>query len=114
VTAAVDDLRKHVLDDTIELVETIGVVRPLVMGNIVDPTIKFLRRVLAHHVVFVLCRLYDQANTTGRTGVTASINGLLAMEKSPGSLTPDHIEELRTKSEELKNAYENAGILSMN
>ena len=110
MATSVDDLRKHVLEDAIELAETIGVVRPLVTQNIVEPTRKFLRRVLARHVVLVLCRLYDQPNATGRTGVTASINGLLdAIEKSPGSLTPDDIKKFRAKSDELKNVYESAG-----
>jgi hypothetical protein len=110
VATSVDDLRKHVLEDAIELAETIGLVRPLVTQNIVEPAKKFLRRVLAGHVVLVLFRLYDQANPTGSRGVTASINGLLdALEKAPGSLTPDDIKKFRAKSEELRNSYESAG-----
>jgi hypothetical protein len=101
--ATIDDLRKHVFDDAFEMMETIGVVGPLVIsGDIISPTKRFLRRVLARHVVLVLNRLYDKANAAGRTGVTASIEGLLAaMEKSP-QFSEDTIKKLKTKRDELK------------
>lgn len=106
--ASVNELRKHVLDDALEMMETVGVVRPLVTANIAAPTRLFLRRVLTRHVVMVLCRLYEKANTTGPRGVTASINGLLdAMGKST-QFASDDIDKLKTRSENLKKTYESA------
>jgi hypothetical protein len=57
--ATVDDLRKHVLDDAVELMETLGIVTPLVTtANISAPAQLLLRRLLARHVILVLTRLH--------------------------------------------------------
>jgi hypothetical protein len=49
--ATVDDLRRHVLDDTIELIQTVGIVSPLVTdANISDPAKLMLRKLLSRRV----------------------------------------------------------------
>jgi hypothetical protein len=57
--ATINDLRKHVLDDAVELMETLGIVTPLATSAaIVAPAQLLLRRLLTGHVVLVLTRLH--------------------------------------------------------
>lgn len=75
--ATVDDLRSHVLDDAAELMETLGIVTPLVTtSNVTAPAQLLLRRLLARHAILVLTRLHAVPGT-GRSGTTASIDSVL-------------------------------------
>jgi hypothetical protein len=81
VPPTLDDLRRHVLDDASELARTIGMAGPLFRTWLGDPekhaAESFLRRILARQVVLVVARMHEPACSKGKTGVTASLPGLL-------------------------------------
>jgi len=95
--ATVDDLRKHVLDDAVELMETAGIVTSLVTtANIVAPAQLLLRRLLPRIVILVLTRLHAKAGT-GHTGTTASIDGVLDAVSTTSQLSPTEIAGFKTR-----------------
>lgn len=60
--------RKHVLDDTVELVRTLGMATPLAGAPLEESqgVERYFRSLLARHVILVVLRLHEQP-TTGRT-----------------------------------------------
>lgn len=108
--ATVDDLRNHVLDDAIELMETLGVVTPLVTSmNVKTPAQLLLRRLLARHVILVLTRMHAMAGT-GRSGVTASIDGVLEAAAIASLLSPAEIQVLKLRRTALLKDMEPDGV----
>jgi hypothetical protein len=109
--ATVDDLRKHVLDDAIELMETLGVVTPLVTTLNVEmtPAQLLLRRLLARHVILVLTRLHA-APGIGRSGTTASIDSVVEAAGKSSLLSPAEIDEFKRRRAALQMDMEPDGV----
>ncbi|MGO9721217.1 MAG: hypothetical protein ACLPOA_11665, partial [Methylocella sp.] len=99
--ASVNDLRKHVLDDAVELMETLGMVDPLARrSDLPTPALRFLRRVLAKYATLVFTRLHTKAGR-GPTGITASIDGVLEAAKQSPSFNPAEIVTFQDRREKL-------------
>jgi hypothetical protein len=108
--AIVDDLRNHVLDDAIELMETLGVVTPLVTtAHVKTPAQLLLRRLLARHVILVLTRMHASAGT-GRSGITASIDGVLEATAKTSLLSVAEINQFKTRRAALQKDMEPDGV----
>lgn len=107
--ATVDDLRRHVLDDALELIETLGIVTPLATANVTAPPQLLLRRLLVRHVVLVLTRLHAKAGT-GKTGITASIDGVLGSHCEASPLSPAEIDEFKKRRAALQKDMEPDGV----
>jgi hypothetical protein len=108
--ATVDDLRNHVLDDAVELMETLGIVTPLVTtATITAPAHLLLRRLLARHVILVLTRLHAPAGT-GRSGITASINGVLDAAAKTSLLSTAEVDAFKTRRAALQKGMEPDGV----
>lgn len=110
--ATINDLRKHVLDDAVELMETLGIVTPLATSAaIVAPAQLLLRRLLTGHVVLVLTRLHEKAGK-GQTGITASIDGILeavAVAKA-SQLNPTEIDGFKARRDTLQKDMQPDGV----
>jgi len=106
-----DDLRKHVLDDAVELMETLGIVTPSVTtaANINAPAQLLLRRLLTRHVLLVLTRLHANAGK-GQTGITASIDSVLEAAANASRLTPAEIDRFKARRNALKKDMEPDGV----
>ena len=108
--ASVDDLRKHVLDDAVELMETVGIVTPLVTtANISAPAQLLLRRLLSRHVILVLTRLHAKAGK-GQTGITASIDGVLEAAAKASELSPAEVGGFKIRRAALQKDMEPDGV----
>jgi hypothetical protein len=109
--AILDDLRKRMTDDAFELMATVGLVTPLVTGEVhpLNEPQLLLRRVLSRHVVLVLTRLHARAGT-GRSGVTASIDALLDALPASSLLTPGAVAAFKTRREKLLTDMEADGV----
>src|SRR5579863_324516 len=108
--STVDDLRKHVLDDAMELMETLGIVTPSVTtAKITAPAQLLLRRLLTRHVLLVLTRLHANAGK-GQTGITASIDGVLEAVANASQLTTTEIDSFKTRRDGLKKDMEPDGV----
>jgi hypothetical protein len=108
--ATLDELRKHVLDDAIELIEVLGVVTPLVTAaDVRDPAKLLLRRLLARHVILVLTRLHAPAGT-GRSGVTASIDSVLNAAAGSSLLSTTAADQFKMRRTTLKKDMEPDGV----
>lgn len=107
--ATVDDLRKHVLDDASELIETFGIVTPLASANVTAPPQLLLRRLLTRHVILVLTRLHAKAGA-GRTGITASIDSVLEAIAKASQLSPAEIDGFKKRRDALQNDMEPDGV----
>jgi hypothetical protein len=109
--AMIDDLRKRVTDDVFEMTATVGLVTPLVTGEVRSPNPPqlLLRRVLSRHVVLVLTRLHAKAGA-GRSGVTASIDALLNALRASSILPPDMITGFNARREMLLTNMEADGV----
>lgn len=92
----VDDLRKHVLDDAVELMGTVGIVTPLTTRIIEAPAQLLLRRLLTRHVILVLDRLHAKAGQ-GQTGITASIDGILKAVAEASQLSAAEVNGFKTR-----------------
>lgn len=108
--ATVDDLRSHLLDDAVELMETLGIVTPLVTTvNVKTPAQLLLRRLLTRHVILVLTRMHARAGT-GRSGITASIDGVLEAAAKASMLSVAEIEKFKTQCAALQKDMEPDGV----
>lgn len=108
--ANVDDLRKHMLDDAIELMETLGMVDPLAQrADLPTPAHRFLRRILAQHATLIFTRLHSKAGK-GRTGITASIDGVLEAAKQSPLFNPAEIAIFQDRREKLLNEMPADGV----
>jgi hypothetical protein len=106
----VDDLRKHVLDDAVELMETFGIVTPLVTTTkIATPAQLLLRRLLTRHVILVLTRLHAKAGK-GQTGITASIDGVLEAVAKASQLSPTEVDRFKMRRAGLQKDMEPDGV----
>ena len=105
-----DELRKHVLDDAVELIETLGIVEPLVTnGRELEPVPHFLRQLLTRHIILVSMRLHEN-DCSGRTGHTASIDSVLAFAFKKAALSPADISKFRKDKDTIKSGVEVDGF----
>jgi len=103
------DLRRHVLDDAVELLETLGVVEPLATSaNVVSPGHLLLRRLLTRHVLLVLTRLHARKGK-GPSGLTASIDGVLEAAQV-SQLSRAQVDSFGNRREALKAETEREGV----
>jgi hypothetical protein len=108
--ATVDDLRNHLLDDAVELMETLGIVTPLVTTtHVKTPAQLLLRRLLARHVILVLTRMHAAAGT-GRSGITASIDGVLEAAAKASLLSVAVIDNFKMRRAALQEDMEPDGV----
>jgi hypothetical protein len=99
--ASVNELRRHVFDDALDLAACAGLVAPLVnlpmgtgMAVSVDP-VGFIRRQFTLQMVLLVVRVHEQPRE-GQTGTTASIQALLDAAALEGRV-----------SQEFRDAYVN-------
>jgi hypothetical protein len=96
-------------DDAFEAQITLHMVKPLLenapekisLGYLSQSGI-FFRRVLTRHLALALSRLLEEPNERGRTGITASIAGLLKMARSESVLDQAKIEKFNADFEKIK------------
>ena len=113
---ALSDIEKHVLDDAVELIASVGIANPLmhttllyVMQGDEQKVAHFLRRILGRHVVLVLTRLHEPKGG-GKTGETASIDSYLHYAEAEGSLSAIEAARFRSKRQAIIEKLEAAGI----
>jgi hypothetical protein len=101
--------RKLVHDDAFEAKIASHMVLPLLQNALKEMKTKylsgsgiFLRRALTRYLALVLCRLLENPNDSGKTGVTASIASLLKATETEALLTQEKIGQLRSKFEKIK------------
>lgn len=107
-------IRQLVAEVAADMVSLIGIVEPIlgvennrVLGAARQPVGRILRKTLIRNVVLCITRLYEDAYT-GKTGETASIDGLL--KALNGTLPDERIDELRAHRQRLLAELESAGI----
>jgi hypothetical protein len=110
------ELEKHVLDDAIELIASVGVGNPLMhttrlheMAGTDKEVAIFLRSVLGRHVVLVLTRLHALKGP-GPTGETASIDSYLDHAETEGRLPAAKGDEFRYQRRQIIARLEKNGI----
>ena len=109
------EIEKHVIDDAVELVATLGVATPLIrpLAYEVDEerqkVARFLRATLSRHVILVATRLHAPKGT-GPTGETASINSYLYYAEAEDALTSAQADEFRSKRKAVVAKLEREGI----
>jgi nucleotidyltransferase/DNA polymerase involved in DNA repair len=112
--ASVDELRKHVLDDTLELAATTGILAPLIEATLVpDKEVHFVpgfpRQHLAQHLALVVTRLHEKPGV-GKTGVTASIQALLEHARDAARLSPEQCDIFSKHLKTLRDDFSDQGI----
>jgi hypothetical protein len=110
------DIEKHVLDDAVELIATIGVANPLMhtmrIGEFGDAKLAialFLRTTLSRHVILVTARLHEPKKR-GRTGETASIESYLHYAEAEGALSTVQADAFRSARQDIIQKLEADGI----
>lgn len=106
----VDDIRRPVMDDAMDLISAIGIADPLVSSGRFEKfgpdrrqAAYFLRKLLTRNVILIIARLHER-HGRGRNGDTASIEALL--EFSRGQLADEEIEKFKSKRIDLLLALE--------
>ena len=115
-STSLKDIEKHVLDDAVELIATVGVANPLMHTTLVleldgsDREVAlFLRALLSRHIILVAMRLHARKET-GRTGETASIESYLHYAEAEGALPATQANAFRAKRQDIMRKLEAAGI----
>ncbi len=109
------DIEKHVVDDAVELVATLGVATPLLSPWAHEDSeekrrvSQFLRATLSRHVILVATRLHALKGT-GRTGETASIESYLHYAEMEFVLTSKQADEFRIQRKGIIVKLEREGI----
>jgi hypothetical protein len=110
------DIEKHVLDDAVELIATVGVANPLLHTTLVyelegsnREVALFLRATLSRHAILVATRLHA-LKQTGPTGETASIESYLHYAEIEGVLSTTQAGVFRSKRKDIIQKLEAAGI----
>lgn len=109
-------IEKHVLDDAVELIASVGIGNPLMHTTLLyelqgdeREVALFLRGILGRHVVLVVTRLHA-VKGVGRTGETASIDSYLCYAEAEGSLSTIEADAFRSRRKEIIGKLEAAGI----
>jgi hypothetical protein len=115
-SVSLKDIEKHVLDDAIELIATIGIANPLMhttriyeLDQAYFPVALFLRSTLSRHVILVAMRLHALRGT-GITGEAASIDSYLHYAEIEGSLLPAQADAFRSSRQQIIRNLEVEGI----
>ena len=94
--ASVNELRRHVFDDALDLAACAELVAPLVnlpmgtgMAVSVDP-VGFIRRQFTLQMVLLVVRMHEQPRE-GQTGTTASIQALLDAAALEGRVSQEFV-----------------------
>jgi hypothetical protein len=110
------DIEKHVLDDAIELIASVGLGNPLMHTTVLfqmqgdqQKVALFLRGLLSRHVVLVLTRLHALTQV-GKTGDTASIDSYLYYAEAEALLSAEEAAAFRSKRQAVIAKLESAGI----
>jgi hypothetical protein len=110
------DIEKHVLDDAVELIATIGVANPIVFTPLIHEmegarrdVAVFLRGVLSRHVILVATRLHAPRGVGG-TGETASIESYLHYAELEGRISTSQATEFRSQRQAIIAKLESDGI----
>jgi hypothetical protein len=110
------DIERHVLDDALELIATIGLANPLMntmrIFELEDPYLApalFLRTTLSRHVVLVTTRLHALRGI-GNTGETASIESYLHYAEVEGALLTAQADIFRSNRQDMILKLEADGI----
>jgi hypothetical protein len=110
------DIEKHVLDDAIELIASVGIGNPLMHTTVLygmqgdHKTVGlFLRGLLGRHVVLVVTRLHALKGE-GKTGDTASIDSYLHYAEAEALLSAKEAAAFRFKRQAVIEKLEAAGI----
>jgi hypothetical protein len=112
--ASVNELRRHVFDDALDLAACVGLVAPLVnlpmgtgMAVSVDP-VGFIRRQFTLQMVLLVVRMHEQPRE-GQTGTTASIQALLDAAALEGRVSQEFRDAYVNVLERMRADYENHG-----
>jgi hypothetical protein len=110
------DIEKHVLDDAIELIASVGLGNPLMHTTVLfemqgdqHKVALFLRGLLGRHVVLVVTRLHALKHE-GKTGDTASIDSYLHYAEAEALLSDKEAAAFRSKRQAIILKLETAGI----
>jgi hypothetical protein len=110
------EIEKHVIDDALELIASIGVSNPLMHTPVVfglsgntQKVASFLRATLSRHVVLVVTRLHEPKGV-GSTGETASIDSYLHYAELENALTDKQAKAFRLQQNVLIQKLEADGI----
>jgi hypothetical protein len=113
---ALSDIEKHVLDDAVELIASVGIANPLMHTTLLyemqgdeQKVALFLRATLGRHVVLVLTRLHASKGR-GKTGETASIDSYLHYAEAQCSLSAIEAATFRSKRQAIIEKLEADGI----
>jgi hypothetical protein len=112
----VKDIEKHVLDDAVELIASVGLANPLMHTPLLfqmegddKKVASFLRGLLGRHVVLVVTRLHAPKGV-GKTGENACIESYIHYAEIEGSLSAAKSDVFRSKRKEIVGKLEVAGI----
>jgi hypothetical protein len=112
----VKDIEKHVLDDAVELIASVGLANPLMHTPVLfqmegdeKKVASFLRGLFGRHVVLVVTRLHAPTRT-GKTGENACIESYIHYAECEGSLSAAKADAFRSKRQEIIGKLEVAGI----
>jgi hypothetical protein len=112
----VKDIERHVLDDAVELIASVGLANPLMhtpllfqMEGDEKEVASFLRGLLGRHVVLVVTRLHAPTGV-GKTGENACIESYLHYAEIEGLLSAAEADAFRSKRQGVIGKLEAAGI----
>ncbi len=110
------DIEKHVLDDAVELIASVGLGNPLMHTTVLHEmqgdareVALFLRGLLGRHVVLVVTRLHALKGA-GPTGEIASIDSYLHYAEAEGLLAAAEANAFRSKRQAIIGKLEADGI----
>jgi hypothetical protein len=113
---ALREIEKHVLDDAIELIASVGLGNPLMHTTVLygmkgdeQRVALFLRGLLGRHVVLIVTRLHAPKGV-GKTGETASIDSYLHYAEAEASLSATQAAAFRSNRQAIIVKLEAAGI----
>jgi hypothetical protein len=108
---SVDQLRKHVIDDVLELAATTGMLVPLIDADLnttdeAHAALRFLRQHLVRHVALIVTRLHDDiSRQEGPIGSLASIPVLVECARSASRLSGERADAYLNGLSELRDEY---------
>lgn len=110
------EIEKHVLDDAVAIVATLGMTTPLLdpmavhkFGEGKHEAAAFLRATLSRHVILVAARLHAEKGF-GQTGATASIDSYIYYAERDGVLLSTQADEFRSGRQRMIAKLEQNGI----
>jgi hypothetical protein len=111
---SVNDLRKHVFDDAMDLAAITGMLVPIVevdFGRGVEAElhpVRFIRQQLMLSFALIVTRMHDDS-PDGKTGTTASIKALLLSAAEAGRISKELCASYLEALQNLRAAYDQQG-----